>query len=524
MSSHLKALVVLLVFALAVLALSRPLATEQAIRPEDYKRRAMLWVAITLAAFLSRNYWLYAAISAALILFVAHKDANRFALFFFILFVIPPFPVSVPGFGIFGATLVLIDHVFWLSLLLLLPLWWKLRREPGVQAMGSTTADKFVLAFTLLQLVLQFMETTFTNVLRLASYSIAGAVLPYYVGSRIRNLAEYRDVLMSFVVAACIMAPVSFFEMIRHWLLYSTVPQMLAQPYWGLTNNLSRGGELLRAVATAGQPIVLGYVMAVAICLLPFLRRSTTKTVWLALGFLCLLAGLIGPLSRGPWVGAAAGLAFLLVTGPNVGGKLGKTLIIGVLALPFLAMTPQAAKMIDYLPFVGTVDAGTVDFRSRLLDVSLGVIGHYPWFGSLGLHADMEQMRGSDGIIDVVNTYIFVALRSGLVGLTLFLMPFVIAILGMLRSLFVLDSQSELHLLGRALFAAVISILVTIGTVSSIVFIPILYWAVLGMCMGYLRLVAQQEAAASRRTGPAPNLEPHAPRPMGKPHNPRAAR
>jgi hypothetical protein len=522
MSSHLKALAVLLVLAVVVLVLARPLATEHAIRPEDYKRRAILWIAVTLAAFLSRNYWLYAAISGALILITARKDSHRFALFFFILFVIPPFPVSVPGFGIFGATLVQIDHVFWLAILLLLPLWWKVRREAGVAPMGSHAVDKFVLAFTALQLILQFMETSFTNVLRLASYTIAGAVLPYYVASRLRNLAEYRDVLMSFVVAACILAPIAFFEMVRHWLLYSTVPQMLAQPYWGLTNNLARGGELLRAVGTAGQPIVLGYVMAVAICLLPFLRRATTKTAWLVLGFLCLLAGLIGPLSRGPWVGAAAGLALLLVTGPNVGSKLGKAMLIGVLSLPFLAMTPQAAKLIDYLPFVGTVDAGTVDFRSRLLDVSLGVIGHYPWFGSLGLHADMEQMRGSDGIIDVVNTYIFVALRSGLVGLTLFLMPFVIVILGMLRSLFVLDNHSELHLLGRALLAAMVSILVTIGTVSSIVFIPILYWSVLGMCVGYLRLVAQQEATLPGRTRVAGHSQP-AEHSMGK-RDARAAR
>lgn len=522
MASHLKALAVVLVFALFVLALARPLVTERAVHPEDYKRRAILWLAITLAAFLSRNYWLYAAISGAMILFAARKDSNPFALFFFILFVMPPFPVSVPGFGIFGATLVQIDHIFWLALLLLLPMWIKLRREPGVEPFGRTAADKFVIAFALLQLVLQLSETSFTNLLRLASYIIAGSVLPYYVSSRaLRNLAGYRDALASFVVAACILAPVSFFEMVRHWLLYSSVPQMLSQPYWGLTNNLSRGGELLRAVGTAGQPIVLGYVMAVAICLCTFLRHSTTKTMWLVLGFLCLGAGLVGPLSRGPWVGAAVGLSFLMITGPNVGGKIGKALMVLVLALPVLMMTPQAAKMVDYLPFVGTVDAGTVDFRSRLFDVSIGVIGHYPWFGSLGLHADMEQMRGSDGIIDVVNTYIFVALRSGLVGLTLFLMPFVIVILGILRSLLVLDSKSELHLLGRTLLAAIATILVTIGTVSAIVFIAVVYWATLGMCVGYLRLVAQHEAS-SRSTSRAGQM-PNEPSPMARP-DPRAAR
>jgi len=495
---HLRALVVVMTLSLLVLFLARRVACETAIRPDDFKRRAAVWVVVTLAAFLSHNYWLFALITVPLIALAGNKDSNRLALYFFLLFAIPPFLAMIPGLGVFGDALIELHHTRWLSLALLLPAYLSLRGKPGVQPLGAGAVDKFLLSYLLVLVVLQGLDTTVTNVLRILTGLCLDIILPYYVASRaLRDLPAYRDALMSFVVAALIMCPIALAEYAMHWLMYAGLGDVLGLPFWGFGRTLNRG-DLLRAQVTAGQPIVLGYFMAVALAFIAFLRPSVPNIRWWLLGVAALIAGLLASLSRGPWVGAVAMLMVLVLTGPNVMRKLGRTLLVALVLAPVLLMTPQGQAFIDYLPFVGTVEARNVEFRQRLLDVSLGVLANFPFFGALDFidHPDMEQLRGNDGIIDVVNTYVRIALSTGLVGLTLFLAPFVGVGAGIARSLHAQqDKSSELHLLGRCLLAALVAIMVTLGTVSPILSVPVVYVVAIGLGVGYLRLVASTRAA-----------------------------
>lgn len=494
MPAHLRALVVILVLSLVVLWLVRGVATERSIDPQDFKRRALAWLGLTLLAFLTHNYWIYAVLSVILLLVCGGRDSNRLCFFFFVLFAVPPFQVEVPGFGVFER-LLQVDHVRWLALVVLLPAYWSLRTKPEVTPFGQTTIDKFVLAYMLLWIALQLSATTLTNLFRISLYLFIDFFLPYYVASRaLRNLSDYRDALMSFAVAALLMSPVAVFELGRSWLLYSGLETVLGQPYWGMGNYLERDGGILRASATTGHPIALGYVMCVALGLVTFLRLSTVSgRAWKLLVFgLCV--GLVAAMSRGPWVGAAAMAVILLVTGPKVMSKLSQAGIWGLLIGPILLSTEKGQKVLDYLPFVGTVETANVEFRQRLMEVCLGVLANYPFFGALDFmsHPDMEQMRGGDGIIDMVNTYLTVAMMTGGVGLILFLGPFVLSGLGILRALYKLeDKDGELHLLGRALLAALIGIMVSIGTLSAILTVPVVYLSIIGMAAGYLRLVRE---------------------------------
>jgi O-antigen ligase len=88
-----------------------------------------------------------------------------------------------------------------------------------------------------------------------------------------------------------------------------------------------------------------------------------------------------------------------------------------------------------------------------------------------------------------VNTYINVALQVGLVGLTLFVAFFVTVLLGIRKAMRSFpDKDDERRRLGRALLATLAGIMVTIVTVSSITFIPIVYWSVAGLGVAYVQM------------------------------------
>lgn len=508
MSAHLKALIVILVLGGTVLWMARRFAAEGVVDPADFRRRTLAWIAVTVAAFLAHNYWIYAVVTAPLIAIAGKRDSNRLCLFLFLMFAIPPFRVDLRT----GGTLWLqVHHFRWLALLLLLPAYLALRRTPGVIPFGRTLTDKFVAAYMALLFLVDFSNApTLTSAVRNLVEVFLDIFLLYYVASRgLRTLGDYRDGLLCYVIAVLIMSPMAVFEVLRSWLLYASIEGSMNLPFSGLGLMLRRGDGILRAQVTSGQSIVLGYIMATALAFMVFVRPSFRQNRQWLMVVVVLSLGLIAAMSRGPWVGAAGLAVVLLFTGARVQSRVGQALIAAMILLPVLLMTPQGQKMIDYLPFVGTVEAQNVEFRARLLDVTLSVLSNFPFFGTwgIGYHPDLEQMRGGDGIIDMVNTYLAVALNMGVVGLTLFAAPFAITMGAIVRRLWIekKDRDSEWYRLGRGLLACLTAILITIGTVSSIVAVPQIYWVVVGLAAGYLRLPrpeAATEAAAAERRGP----------------------
>jgi O-antigen ligase len=133
-----------------------------------------------------------------------------------------------------------------------------------------------------------------------------------------------------------------------------------------------------------------------------------------------------------------------------------------------------------------------------LLEVSIEVIKQNPLFGAPDVMQlpVMQQLRQGEGIIDIVNSYLGIALDSGLVGLSLFTGVFIAVALGIFKGMRSLpDRNDELYLLGRALLATLLGILVVIGTASSsIAVIPVIYWSVAGLGVAYARLLALAKA------------------------------
>jgi O-antigen ligase len=492
MPEHLRALVFILALSGVVFAFARRPACEL-IEYADFARRRNAWFGITLAAFLAHNFWIYALVAGLLLINWSSRESNRVALYFAVLFAVPTASAQIPGLGLVNY-LIALDHLRLLALVILLPAYLNLLGKSDTVRFGRTAPDKILLLYLLLQIILQLRETSLTDTLRQALYLFTDVFLPYFVISRsLRSLTDFRHALLAFVIAAMLLAAVGIFEAARHWLLYQALVGALGLD-WGYSAYLPRSG-IIRALATAGQPIPLGYLMAVAIGFFLYLQGVIKNKTSSRLGLALLLGGLVAPLSRGPWVGVLALFAVFIATGPSALRRLATFGVAGSLSLPLLSILPGGNKIIDFLPFIGTIEKENIDYRDRLLDNTLVVIDRHPWFGSVDFAKtpEMQAMIQGQGIIDVVNTYLLTALQSGYVGMGLFVAFFVFAGWGIFSALRRLpDKESEAYLLGRALLATLLAVMLIIFTVSPITIIPVVYWSLAGMGVAYTHMIRSQ--------------------------------
>lgn len=491
MPEQFRALIVIIFLASLSMAFMRKPALLLGIAKEDYTRRCITWFWITSAAFITSNFWLFSLAVSAGLLFTSKRDSNPVVLYIFLLFAIPPLTASITGFGVLNQLFEL-SYSRLLSLLVLLPVFATLVRARSSSKHAFGSVDWLVTAYIFLTLILQLSVDTLTNTLRYGLYHFLDIFLPYYVLSRyVVTIDSRKQVLLAFVLGVLLLCPIAVFEFLKGWLLYAGLPGFLGLPLSDIPAYISRGDNI-RAVASSGQPIVLGLLTVVAILLYASIDRNGEKTKYWMLGLAALLAGVVAPLSRGPWVGLVAGLFVLAITSPKPRVWLVRLSVGSLLGIPMMAMTNVGANFIDHLPFIGTVDSNNVDYRSTLIDVAIEVVMLNPFFGSFDflLHPAFAVLDQGGGAVDLTNTYVVIALSNGLVGLALFVLIFFIASYSILKTLIASGRrESELNTQGRVLLAAIGATLVTIGTVSSISFVPTVYWCLCGLAVGYSRQI-----------------------------------
>ena len=497
MPEHVRALMVVLVLGGSVFLLARR-AFVDLIPAATYTRWRNLWLLMTLALFLAHSYWVYALLVAVYAVVATRRESHLLGLYFLLLFVAPPSRVEVPGLGLVNHLFVL-DQYRLLALALLLPAALALLQRSSSLKLGRSPVDWMVLGFFALTSLLHFREANLTSGLRNIVTNGIDVFLPYYVVSRsIRDMDGFKAALSGFMIGAMVLSVVALFEVLRSWKLYSAVLGALGLNPSEFGGYLRRAG-FLRPTATVGNSIVLGYVVMVGLGFALFLKEfvASTRLKWLGMGVLVL--GVIASLSRGPWVGAVFMLLVYVAMGPRAIKQLMR---IGVVALGvglLLGMFPFGQMLIEMLPFVGTVDEGNVEYRANLLTQALPVIQRNLWLGSVDYleTPELQVMLQGEGIVDLVNSYILVALDVGLVGLALFAGVFVLALREVKRSMRRAHRHSaEAEVLGRALFAVLASIMLVIYTVSSITAVPVVYWSVAGLCVAYAQFVSEAPRAS----------------------------
>lgn len=494
MPEHLRAFVVVLVLAGAAWFAIQPgvVRTTSGATARQWRN---LWFGCTLAAFVIGSFWLYAAIVAIVLLTRQLKPVDALAAYCLLLFAVPAASIDIPGFG-------LINYFFALSqprllaLVLLAPAALALSRQPGRMRLGSTLPDKLLLGYVLLAAALQLRESNITSTLRGCFYLTTDVLLIYYVASRApRQVADFRRVLQAYVMAAALLGILSVFETLRHWNLYSAMTSALGLG-WGSTGYLSRDG-LLRANGSVGQAIVLGYVSAVGLGLGLALQAGQRRTLRNLAPVLLMGGGLLAALSRGPWVGVVAMLLAFVWTGRQRMQNIAKLGAAGIAGLVLLSLFGAGQKILSFLPFIGSVDEGNVSYRTRLLENALIVIQRNFWLGSTDYRQtpEMQSMIQGQGIIDIVNTYIKVALDYGVIGLMLFIGFFAIILQQLRRTQSTLPINDERRVLGRSLLAVLTSILVMIMSASSVIVVGHVYWLVSGISVAWLEMARQKQRA-----------------------------
>ena len=494
MPEHLRSFVVITVLMALAYAISRRLFAH-ALAPRFVDRLFAAGYGATAIMFFAHNMWLFLAGLAGLTFLMGRRLGQPLAIFVFLMLLMPGFTIKVPGFGLINYLIELNPQRI-LALVLLLPSAIHLAGRPGLPRPGKLLTDKIVIVYTLFIALLAYQQyATFTGALRQLFATTIDFVLLYFVGSRtLLSKLAVRHAIVSLVVAAIFLALVGVFEFAKRWLLYASVQQDLgADP--GLFGYLVRG-DTLRAMATTGQPIVLGFVMMVATLLTVYVQRLVSPgrartLLWFIMGM-----GLVAAMSRGPWVGAAIGFAVIAAASANPAANLIKFVAAGLAAAFLLVLLPGGEKIINYLPWVGTIDAGGIDFRKILWEQAILVITKNPWLGSIDFNEALEfnLIRSGNGFVDIVNTYLVIALQYGILGLSLYVALLVSALLCLSRGFFhnkVLNTEVRIY--GASLLATMLSMILVLWMVSNISFISIINTLLIAACVAYSQLYSRQQ-------------------------------
>jgi O-antigen ligase len=289
------------------------------------------------------------------------------------------------------------------------------------------------------------------------------------------------------------------FENMRHWLLYVEIESV-----WGIPLNsftwLSRGDEL-RAQASAGHPLALGYLLAVGFGFWLYLK-SHVQSGMRRIGVTPLLwGGLIAAYSRGPWLGAVIEYFTFFAAGPRAVSRLAKGTLLALAVALLIIVSPIGDRILSVLPIMGNTADANIIYRQRLAERGWEIVLAHPFFGDQYPYPEMEDLRQGEGIIDIVNTYLGVALNYGLVGLFCFL-SFIL--LGMkkvyARTKELAQSDPDLALLGTALIACIVATLEMIYSASFNLGAPKMFYVLAGLATAYSRLPISpaREPAASR--------------------------
>lgn len=469
MPEHLRAFLVISLLMAVAYAISRRLFAH-AVEPKFIGRLYATGYAATAIMFLAHDMWVFLVGLALLSLLAARRFTYPLALFVFLLLLMPEFSARVPGFGLVNW---LIDLKAWrvLALTVLLPATLYLLHNAQLPRPGKLLADKLVIAYVLYTTMLTYLHyETFTGGMRHLVAIILDMALLYFVASRGLILkGAVRHMMVALVIAAIYLALAGAFEFGRHWLLYYSVKNAL-DASTGMFGYLGRG-DTLRAAATTGQPIALGFVMMVALLATVYVQKLVQPGLHRTVLWGLMALGLLASMSRGPWVGAAIGLFVAALFSANPVGNVLKLAVAGLSAAIVLVMLPGGEKIIDYLPWVGSIDANNVTYRELLWEKTLLVYAIHPWIGSIDAleNPAFDAIRFGNGFVDVVNSYLGVLLSHGFIGLGLYLLIIAATLMPVCVGGFrnrTLTTESQV--LGLTLVGVYMASLVTIWTVSSI--------------------------------------------------------
>jgi hypothetical protein len=351
------------------------------------------------------------------------------------------------------------------------------RRDAPKSPSWLTLCDVAVTVYILYWLGRYFSTATITTIAREIMGQALDTVIPYFVLSRACVATAVRRRVLAFaLVGAVYEAFVGMVESGSGHYLYAQL-QWLYDESWGQSTGLMRG-SWLRAEAAFQGPLALAVLLLFGVGLWFALRPSAKNRAYLV-SVVALMGGALATYGRGPIIATFLLLASMAML-RRMDAK--RYLVVATVGTVVFSVVWNTGLGDVVLGLVTRVSAGdenadfNVLYRQQLLDTSLALLRQSPWWGVPNYLDYMEDLRQGDGIIDMVNTYLIVALNSGVFGLALYLAPFVVVIW---KEGARVTRRLDLRREGAAWLALTAGLLAAIFTVSPISIIqPLLVWVV----------------------------------------------
>jgi O-antigen ligase len=492
----LKELFVVLVLAAITFRLAKPVALLF-MAPDDFSRRRNIWYVLTVTAFLSPSFWLYAVVAIPVITIAARKDSNPTAVYLMLLQVIPPIELPVPMIGI--SYLFYINNYLLLSFCVMAPAALRIiRSKDKAQAQGLQLTDFCLLAYGFLTAILYVHFQTpegglypgsVTESLRRGFVFFFSIYVPYFSISRINSSRKMLvDSIATFCLACGLMAAIAILESAHHWLLYGEIAGRWGSASLG-TPYLARGTSL-RAMASSGHSMALGHLLVIAFGLSLYLQtRVVSKRVRLGIAAL-FWAGLMAAYARGAWIVGVVVYFLFAALRPNPLSKFLKATGIAAVIAPLVYLSPLGDKITSVLPFLGgKVDNFNVVYRQRLWDRSWQIIQESPIWGDQEAMLKMQDLRQGEGIIDLVNSYVQILLDNGFVGLILFLSFVLIPLFkAWSSSRKLMRADPDFGLLGASLVSCIVGTLLLIQNGSFVGVSEMMFYVIAALTAAYAYL------------------------------------
>ncbi len=453
------------------------------------------WAALTSVSFLAPKILILFIGAAVILWFLSKRLENKIALFYAVIFVIPAYELQT--------VVINLNYQKIVSIVLLVPLVISgfMNKQSGAKPPGHV-ADYFVALYLILLFILKTrgidsknvegFYMTYPAVIKYGMSLLLQYYLPYIVARKyIRSYDQLKTVLIAFVCSGFLIAPIAFFEILTSNMLYVTIPYNLGID-WALSG-VTRDG-MLRAMASIQHPLFLGMIMMMSLALFHYVKQYIKDPKLVMVGYGILGAGLLASLSRGPWTATALMFFVIFVLSPNKLRNILLTSALLVVALAGLAMAGYWEKVVSYIPFVGDLETGNVDYRFMLFEQSLVVIGEFPFFGTYDprLHEALLPLLQGQGIVDLVNVYLAIAMSSGLTGFFLFLGVILFVMFGLLKALLMQqDKHSPMYCAGVAIFSALFGMFFVLSMVSDANIVGVIFFGISGIAISYNRIVRE---------------------------------
>jgi hypothetical protein len=395
--------------AIAIIILGA--ATERGVRKTFVRPLLPASIVLVFAVFCSPSIWIAHAAAFLFVPILARKRELIAPFYLTGLVTLPSLgqPLSLGGTYLFTPTLHYALGLGALAMTLA-------HRQPRVER-GPATLLPF-LAILLLLALAYSRGTSATNLVRVFLDLAFQYGLPFLLVVRsVRTPADFRFALAGLAAATVTLSVLACYEAFRSWPLYY-IAWLHYDVDWGAAVKV-RGG-LMRAAGPYPEPTSFAFNLCIGI-----LAIHAGRTLWTSSVARLALYGLSGAAivatqSRGAWIGLIVGLlTYYVAIGKTkrAGQAVLGMALIGATLVGLSAVSPTIAN------FTGMTaeGQGTIDYRQQLFNRGVEEIRERPLFGASRddvVHQMHDMMQG-EGIVDFVNSYLFVALISGLVGLSI---------------------------------------------------------------------------------------------------------